>query len=121
MTIDINYGKYTLFDIDYWMEMSEEKKASDEKWYTEICCTACVRGIAKFLQDKLKESDFNVDGFIEDSEEIQEIRGWLWERHDNRCCDMETCGHRHYHEFKPEFDKIIKAYCNKYGFSINVD
>lgn len=120
MTIDINYGKYTLFDIDYYMAIADEK-VEEKKWYSEICCTVCVRGISKFLQDKLKDASFDIDEFIKDSEEIQEIRGWLWERHDNKICDMDTCSNRHYHIFKPEFDAIIKTYCDKYGFSINID
>jgi hypothetical protein len=90
-------------------------------WYSEINCGVCVKGISKFLQDKLKDVSFNIDEFITDSEEIQEIRGWLWETHENNLCNLDACSERHYHKFKPELDNIIKNYCQKYGLSINVD
>lgn len=114
MTIRILYNEYTLFDIEYYITASEKTG-----WFTEINCCTCVKGITKFLQDKMSEID--VDKFIEDSEVIQEIRGWLWEMHQNTPVSMDECQHRHYHVFKPEFDKIVKEYCNKYNFFINTD
>ena len=39
----------------------------------------------------------------------------------NKLCDLDTNSQRHYHVFKPELDEIIKSYCEKYGFSINID
>jgi hypothetical protein len=120
MIIDINYREYTLFDIEYYQAMSEKKNDKD-CWYSEIHCLTCVKGITHFLKDKLNDPTFNVEEFINDSEIIEEIRGWLWETHDNKLCDLDTNTQRHYHVFKPELDKIIKSYCKKYGFSINID
>jgi hypothetical protein len=120
MIIDINYREYTLFDIEYYQAMSEKKNDKD-CWYSEIHCLTCVKGITHFLKDKLNDPTFNVEEFINDSEIIEEIRGWLWETHDNKLCDLHTNTQRHYHVFKPELDKIIKSYCEKYGFSINID
>ena len=120
MTIDINYKEYTLFDIEFYQAKSETEKDKD-CWYSEIDCVVCVKGITYFLKDKLNDPTFNVDEFIKDSETIQEIRGWLWETHSNKLCDLETNSQRHYHVFKPELDEIINSYCEKYGFSINED
>ena len=120
MTIDIEYKEYTLFDIEFYQAKSKTEKDKD-CWYSEISCVVCVIGITHFLKDKLNDPTFNVDEFIKDSEKIQEIRGWLWETHNNKLCDLDTNSQRHYHVFKPELDEIIKSYCEKYGFSINID
>ena len=121
MTIDINYGKYTLFDIEYWQNLDETKKSNEKRWFSEIDVCVCVRGVTKFLMDKFLDENFNPDEFIKDSENIQELRRWLWETHDNSLCDSDTGSNRHYHIFKPELDNIIKTYCEKYGFDINID
>ena len=97
MTIDIEYKEYTLFDIEYYQAKDKTKKEKD-CWYSEISCVVCVKGITHFLKDK-----------------------WLWETHNNKLCDLDTNSQRHYHVFKPELDEIIKSYCEKYGFSINID
>ena len=121
MTIDINYGKYTLFDIEYWQNLDETKKSDEKRWFSEIDVCVCVRGVTKFLMDKFFDENFNPDEFAEDSEQIQELRRWLWETHDNSLCDSDTGSNRHYHIFKPDPDNIIKTYCEKYGFYINID
>ena len=72
-------------------------------------------------EQRLEAENFNPDEFIEDSEQIQELRRWLWETHDNSLCDSDTGSNRHYHIFKPELDNIIKTYCERYGFDINID
>jgi len=125
MTIRIEYENYTLFDIEWYMALDETKKPNEDRWYSEMDVCVCVRGIAKFLKEKLTScsisGNFNLDEFIKDSEQIQELRGWLWETHNNSLCDVDSCEKRHYHVFKPELDAIIKTYCDKYGFSISVD
>lgn len=121
MTIRIEYGKYTLFDIEWYMALDETKKSDKDRWYSEMDVCVCVKGVTKFLMDNFYNSRFNADEFAKDSEQIQELRGWLWETHNNSLCDLHTCENRHYHVFKPELDEIIKTYCDKYGFSINVD
>ena len=118
MVIKIYYKEYKMFDIDFYQTKDETKADS---WCSDICCCECVSGISYFLKDKLNDKNFNLDEFINDSEVIEEIRGWLWERHSNNMCSLDLSQKRHYHEFKPELDNIVKTYCDKYGFSINVD
>ena len=120
MTIDIDYGKYTLFDIEYYYAKSEIEK-TENAWYTELDVCVTVEGLSRYLKDNINKEGFNLDEFINDSTVIEELRGWLWETHNNSLVDMKTCSNRHYHKFKPELDKIIDSYCKKYGFSINVD
>lgn len=125
MTIRIEYREYTLFDIEWYMALDETKKSNEDRWYSEMDVCVCVRGISKFLRNRLIDEcvygGFDLDEFIEDSEQIQELRGWLWETHDNSLCDMDACSNRHYHVFQPELYDIIDKYCEKYGFYKNID
>ena len=117
MTILIEHNNVALFDIEYYL-VSNEK---NDTWYSELHCLPRCRGISYFLKDNLNKEGFDLGEFIKDSEEIQELRGWLWEKHNNNWADLETCRERHYHKFKPELDEIIRKYCEKYGLFIHID
>ena len=116
----IRYRKETLFDIEFYLQKDETIK-DENNWNSELHCQPLVRGISRFLQEKLKDESFNIDEFIKDSEEIQEIRGWLWEKHDNNLLDGKSAKKRHDVEFDPELKEIINTYSKKYGFSITTD
>ena len=120
MTININYNNYTLFDIEFYCAKNDTKN-TDEAWYSELNVCTCVRGISNFLKDNINKEDFNLCTFINDSEVIEELRGWLWEKHSNKLCTIGACEERHYHIFKPELDNIINQYCHKYNLTANVD
>ena len=69
-----NSRGYTLFDIEYYQEQSNNSK----DWYSEIDCLPVGEGIAYFLKDALNNKDFIFEDFVKESDEIQEIRGfWL--------------------------------------------
>ncbi len=118
MTININYGKYTLFDIEWWITENEIHR---DRWHSELDCVVCVKGLCMFLKDNIGKEGFDLDEFIKNSYEIQELRGWLWERHSNTNIPLDECSKRHYHTFQPELYKIIDSYCEKYGFYKNID
>lgn len=120
MTIDINYGKHTVFEIEFWEEKYEQAK-DENAWYSELDCLLCVEGISYFLRDSIGKNGFNFDEFIEDSKDIQELRGFLWEVNDNKLMPLKYSSERHYHFFYPKLKETIYAYCEKYGFSINID
>ena len=75
-----NSRGYILFDIDYYQKQSNNSK----DWFSEIDCLPVVEGIAYFLKDALNNKDFIFEDFVKESDEIQEIRGLLFERYDNK-------------------------------------
>lgn len=107
---------YCMFDIEYYMKQSEKDK---EKWYSELHCLPCVDGLTYFLKDKINEID--VDQFVKDANEIQEIRGFLYERNDNRPKEYEEANEFHYHKFRKTFEDILNNFKYKYDLWINVD
>jgi len=120
MVIALEYKGYALFDIEWWVHKEDSCK-TEYCWYSKIKSLPCVEGITRFLQDKLKDDNFNVEEFITLSEGISELAGWLWELHKNHPVDLKHAEQRHYHEFEPELMKIINQYCDKYGLEKHVD
>lgn len=107
-----------LFDIEYYQKQDERDK---NLWYSEIHCHPCVRGIGAFIKDKLNEPGFDYDQFINDAEEIEEIRGFLWERHNNQSRPAKEADEFHYHQFGKELKEILVAFTEKYGMWIRED
>ena len=59
--------------------------------------------------------------FFNDIHEIDNLRGWLWEKEKNWAVAKETAEERHYHYYLPKLRKIIGNFANKYGFETNED
>ena len=99
-----NSRGHTLFDIEYYQEQSDKSK----DWYSEIDCLPVVEGIAYFLKDSFKNKDFIFEDFVKDADEIQEIRGLLYERYNNKPQSRIDAHHFHYHIF----GKVLKLPIN---------
>ncbi len=112
-----NSRGYTLFDIEYYQKQSDKTK----DWYSEISCLPVVEGIAHFLKDSLSNKDFMFENFVKESYEIQEIRGLLYERYDNRPKPSIDAEHFHYHIFGKVLKEKIYEFSNKYGLYVNID
>jgi hypothetical protein len=112
-----NSRGYTLFDIEYYQKQSDKTK----DWYSEISCLPVVEGIAHFLKDSLSNKDFMFENFVKESYEIQEIRGLLYERYDNRPKPSIDADHFHYHIFGKVLKEKIYEFSNKYGLYVNID
>ena len=112
-----NSRGYTLFDIEYYKKQSDKTK----DWYSEIHCLPIVEGIAYFLKDTLNSKDFIFEDFVKESDEIQEIRGLLYERYDNKPKPNIDANHFHYHVFGQILKEKIDKFANKYGLFVNTD
>jgi hypothetical protein len=112
-----NSRGYTLFDIEYYQNQSDITK----DWYSEIHCLPVVEGIARFLKDVLNNKDFIFEDFVKESDEIQEIRGLLYERYDNKPKPSIDAQHFHYHVFGKVLKEKIYEFSNKYGLYVNID
>lgn len=107
---------YVLFDIEYYMEQT-----NDHKWYSELHCLPIVEGLTRFLEKHLKQEDIDVEQFIKDSNEIEELRGLLYERYNNKPKSMEEAHIFHYKTFWNVLDKIIRDFAKKYDLYLNID
>lgn len=113
-----NSRGYVMFDIEYYQRPSETK----DKWFSEIRCLPCVEGLTHFLKDKFNENiNFDIEEFIKEGTEIQELRGLLYEMFNNKPKENKEANHFHYHVFGETLEKLLNNFADKYGLYINKD
>ena len=115
-----NSRGYVMFDIEYYREQSQTK----DKWFSEIRCLPCVEGNTHFLRDVFEHKidiDFDFEEFIKEGTEIQELRGLLYERFNNKPKEDEESREFHYHIFGKVLEKLLNDFANKYKLNINKD
>lgn len=108
---------YILFDIEYYLK----KWNSPEGWYSEISCLPIVKGIYHFIKESNENKDFNLDEFVNDATDIQEIRGLLYEQYDNKPKPKSEASNFHYKIFGKILEGMLNDFANKYGLYINRD
>ena len=113
-----NSRGYVMFDIEYYRKQSQLKY----KWFSDISCLPCVEGLTHFLKDKFNEDiNFDIEEFIKEGTEIQELRGLLYERFNNKPKENKEANHFHYHVFGETLEKLLNNFADKYGLYINKD
>ena len=122
MVYQIYYGDKrpgeTLFDIEYYLTLDESKKDTDERWYVELHSSSFISGAVHFICGVLKPE--LREEFIKDCDELEELRGWIWERHNNRLRTLDTA-QKDYAEWGKYIKERIDTFCDKYGLYLNVD
>lgn len=122
MVYQIYYGDKrpgeALFDIEYYLTLDESKKDTDERWYVELHSSSLISGAVHFICDVLKPE--LREEFIKDCDELEELRGWIWERHRNWLRTLDTA-QKDYTEWGKYIKERIDTFCNKYGLYLNVD
>ena len=108
---------HVLFDIEYYLT----KAKNLDKWFSEISCLPIVDGIAYFLRDKLNDEKFDFDEFLKDAYEIEELRGLLYEKYNNKPKGMEEAREFHYKKFGKLIREMFDEFSHKYGLYINID
>lgn len=124
MVYYINYNKdgekYTMFDIEYYLkEFNKEKK----EWLSEIYCSIVPNGYTNFVADKLREEafeTFKLKEFIQDVNKIVNLRGLLYERHNN-IPRLYSEAKKFHNEFADKLKKILTKFVEKYNLSLEVD
>lgn len=111
--------RYVIFDIEYYLSKDDMHEINN--WISEVRCLTCVKGVTKFLKDKLNDKDFNCDEFVTLGEEIEEIRGLLYERYGNMPKKYSRAREFHYKVFGKVLEEKIEAFANKYDLHINRD
>lgn len=122
MTFQIYWGEdftkhrgYTMFDIEYY-----QTRVDKNKWQSEIHVLPCVEGLVRYTFAQKDNPDFYIEDFIRDSEEIQELRGWLWERDGTHNQPSED-SNLHYGDRYKYIDSKLHDYAKKYGMYVSRD
>lgn len=105
------------------MGVCQRKHAENSfDWISEIHCLPIVKGISNFLKDKLSDNDFVFEEFVNDANEIQEIRRMLYESDfDNRPKPQREAYLWHYNIFGKSLEEKINKFAKKYGLLVNRD
>jgi hypothetical protein len=111
MTINIIWNNYTLFSIEWWLKLDDDS----ELWCSAFEDYPCVRGLVKFIENRLGSEGFNVEDFINDSEKIKE---WWIELYNPGSTDKVAASKKHNQTFTPALMDLINVYCSKYGLEI---
>ena len=115
-----NDEKYTMFDIEYYLkEYNKEKK----EWLSEIHCSIVPNGYTNFVADNLREAVFDslkLKEFIQDVNKIDNLRGFLYERHNN-IPRLYSEAKKFHNEFGDKLKKIFTKFVEKYNLSLEVD
>lgn len=111
-----NNRGHSLFDIEYYMTKTEDKR-----WMSEISCLPIVEGLVLFIKTKFEDKNFDYKEFIKEATEIQEIRGLLYERYNNYPKTYEESRHFHYQIFGNILAEKLKRFADRYNLYIDVD
>ena len=106
-----------MFDIEYYLK----KLNNSKEWQSEIHCLPLIKGISYFIKESNENKDLNLDEFVNDATDIQEIRGLLYERYDNKPKSKSEAYNFHYKIFGKILEGMLNDFANKYGLYINRD
>lgn len=117
MIYQIYYGterpRKVLFDIEFYLCQSR-----DSLWYVELHSNAFISGALDFILDNLDKT--KREDFKKDCDELEELRGWVWETHRNWPRRLEDTQND-----KKDWGEYIEAklsgFCDKYGLYLNID
>lgn len=93
-------------------------------WYSEIHSHSFVSAFINYFEsDDMKtllENGVVLSDMIEDSKELEELRGWLYERSDNTPMESSLASKRHKNILAYVKEKVY-AFADKYNLYVNED
>jgi len=115
MVFNINFGDrcgHVMFEIEYYKKMSEYKKG---EFHSEVHVSTFANGILRFYESKKDDKNFNLNEFINDTYNIEELRMWLYEVEGNK--NVED----HYGSRWTYIKNTVYDFADKYGLYVNID
>lgn len=118
-----------LFYIEYYSALDKTARKDNKNcWYVELHSNSFISGAVEFIAQQaifnLNKSNnsllFNFDEFKKDCYEIEELRGWLWETHDNHLRTIEEVN-KDKSEWGKYLEGKIHSFADKYGLYVNED
>ena len=113
-------GRNVIFDIEFYLK--DDNFRDGRLWYSELhVCTMVKNLLIWYKNNQHNFTEENEQEFFNDIHEIDNLRGWLWEKEKNWATSSEKARKRHDHDFLPKLRKIVNDFANKYGFETNED
>lgn len=127
MVYQIYYGdsrpRQVLFDIEIYLSIVEEDCATKGLWFVELHSHSSISGAVDFLWETFANKGgvfFSLEEFKKDCNELEELRGWLWETHNNHPRTMKEAS-KDKDEWMEYIRKKIYDFAKKYGLFVNED
>ena len=112
-----------LFDIEVYLN-KEERLGGD--WYSEIISSSFGSAFTNYffsvnLQELINKGSY-ISDMVKDAKELEELRGWLYERADfsNTPINMTLASERHKKVVAYVKEKVY-AFADKYNLNVNED
>lgn len=112
-----------LFDIEVYLKQ-EERLGGD--WHSEIISSAFGSAFTNYffsvnLQELINKGSY-ISDMVKDAKELEELRGWLYERADfsNTPINMTLASERHKKVVAYVKEKVY-AFADKYNLNVNED
>ena len=112
-----------LFDIEVYLN-KEERLGGD--WYSEIISRAFGSAFTNYffnvnIQELIDKGSY-ISDMVKDAKELEELRGWLYERADfsNTPINMTWASERHKKVVAYVKEKVY-AFADKYNLNVNED
>ena len=112
-----------LFDIEVYLKQ-EERLGGD--WYSEIISRAFGSAFTNYffsvnIQELIDKGSY-ISDMVKDAKELEELRGWLYERADfsNTPINMNWASERHKKVVAYVKEKVY-AFADKYNLNVNED
>ena len=113
-------GRNVIFDIEFYLK--DDNFRDGRLWYSELHVVTMVKNLLIWYKNNQHNfTEETEQEFFNDIHEIDNLRGWLWEKEKNWAVSSEKARRRHDHDFLPKLRKIINDFANKYGFETNED
>lgn len=127
MIYQIYYGdgrpRQVLFDIEYYLALVEDDCPAYGMWYVELHSNSFISGAIDFLWDTFANKGgvfFSLEEFKKDCHDLEELRGWLWEAHNNRP-RLKDDAEKDKREWGEYVREKVYSFAKKYGLYVNED
>lgn len=109
-----------VFDVEIWLDKFDR---DTDLWHSRIKVITVADGLIDFIQRLISNAEFDAfdaDELKSDIDEITDLPHWLYEKNDNLSVVMEDALKRHYNVFVPHIMEVLKEFCEKYGFYLDL-
>lgn len=123
MTYKIWYKEYKIFEVELYIT---ESVSDNRLYYTEIKPYIIAEGISNYVFNEIKTKE-QLDEFIFDTDQIDDLREllfegkWIIPNWTNDPLNYSAADARLCKIHRQRFVKIMKEYCDKYGFFLSED
>lgn len=109
-----------VLDVEIWLDKFNR---DEDLLHSKIKVITVADGLIDFIRRLISNAEFDAfdaDELKSDIVKITDLPHWLYEKNDNLSVVMEDASKRHYDVFVPHVREVLKEFCEKYGFYLDL-